>query len=57
MLVSERNLDLGLQLLLVSVAIEQLSGFWEGDGIQCSVLPALSNLISWQGDWHLVLGN
>lgn len=57
MLVSERNLDLCLQLLLMSVAIEQLSGFWEGDGIQCSVLPALSNLISWQGDWHLVLGN
>lgn len=53
----KENLDLGLQLLFVSVAIEQLSGFWEGVGIQCSVLPALSNLISWQADRHLVLGN
>lgn len=39
----KENLDLGLQLLLVSVGIEQLLDL--GEGMEHNVLPALSSLI------------
>lgn len=39
----KENLDLGLQLLLVSVGIEQLLDL--GEGMEHNVLPPLSSLI------------